>query len=61
VSVQGYGGEMEPMSDNELSSARSTDPLCKCGLKTSSWTSFTLENFGRRFFSCVNYKVRSIC
>jgi len=37
----------------------STGPLCKCGLKACSWKSFTMENFGRRFYSCVNYKVNN--
>ncbi|KAE7997765.1 hypothetical protein FH972_002369 [Carpinus fangiana] len=34
---------------------RTTNPMCKCGKRSRILTAFTVTNFGRRFYTCVNF------
>jgi hypothetical protein len=46
------------MSCSLKSEATFGKPMCRCGVPACLKTSFTKENFGRRFYGCVNYDVR---
>ncbi|KAB1227145.1 hypothetical protein CJ030_MR1G027736 [Morella rubra] len=43
------------------SGASSGGPQCYCGVTTYMKTSYTEHNFGRRFYSCPNYKIKRAC
>ncbi|KAB1201101.1 hypothetical protein CJ030_MR0G005099 [Morella rubra] len=43
------------------SGASSGGPQCYCGVTTYMKTSYTEHNFGRRFYSCPNYKIKHAC
>ncbi|KAB1199737.1 hypothetical protein CJ030_MR7G014415 [Morella rubra] len=44
-----------------LTSSPLPSRICNCGLEAILKTSFTEANFGRHFFSCVNYKYDKPC
>jgi hypothetical protein len=35
-----------------------SNPMCKCGKRARILTTFTLRNFGKRFYTCGTYVVR---